>query len=190
MERKVYAGERVKNIRENNKLSVTELSQLAGVPEETIQNIEACKGLPSLDPLIKVAKALKVRISTFLEDESQQGPVIARKHDVEESFLSGQTQCNTRKMKYFTMSESKAGRHMESFAIRFDPSAEADFVLSSHEGEEFIYVLEGCVEINYGEEIFNLSAGDSIYYDSIVEHHVHAQKGEAAKILAVIYTPF
>jgi quercetin dioxygenase-like cupin family protein len=63
-------------------------------------------------------------------------------------------------------------------------------MLSSHEGEEFIYVMEGRIEINYGKDIFLLDSGDSIYMGSVVEHHVHAADNKPAKILAVLYTPF
>ncbi len=66
---------------------------------------------------------------------------------------------------------------------------DSDFVLS-HEGEEFIMVMEGTMEISYGKNTYLLEEGDSIYYDSIVPHHVHAYEGQAAKILAVVYTPF
>ena len=60
----------------------------------------------------------------------------------------------------------------------------------THEGEEFIYVLEGVLEINYGKNTYILEEGDSIYYDSIVAHHVHAAADNTAKILGVIYTPY
>ncbi len=45
---------------------------------------------------------------------------------------------------------------------------------SSHEGEEFLYVLEGTIEVIYGQNNYVLETGDSIYYDSIVSHHVHS----------------
>ncbi len=50
--------------------------------------------------------------------------------------------------------------------------------------------MSGQVEIEYGKEKFTLSEGDSIFYDSIVKHHVHGANGQAAKILAVVYIPF
>ena len=80
-------------------------------------------------------------------------------------------------------------RHMEPFIIDVMPTEDTDFVLSSHEGEEFIMVMEGIMEISYGKNTYLLEEGDSIYYDSIVPHHVHAYEGQAAKILAVVYTP-
>lgn len=79
---------------------------------------------------------------------------------------------------------------MEPFMIDIFPSSEEDYKLSSHEGEEFIYVVQGEVEILYGKDTYILTEGMSIYYDSIVEHHVHAHGSESAKILAVVYAPF
>ena len=71
---------------------------------------------------------------------------------------------------------------MEPFIIDVAPTDDSDFVLSSHEGEEFIMVMEGTMEISYGKHTYLLEEGDSIYYDSIVPHHVHAYEGQAAKI--------
>ena len=79
---------------------------------------------------------------------------------------------------------------MEPFIVDIEPGLKSDYMLSSHEGEEFIYVLEGEVEINYGKEIYKLAKGDSIYLDSIVLHNVHAGNNQSARILAVIYAPF
>ena len=79
---------------------------------------------------------------------------------------------------------------MEPFIVDIIPSSGSDFAQSSHEGEEFIYVLAGTIEINYGKTIYTLSEGDSIYYDSVVDHNVHAAKDSTAKILAVIYASF
>lgn len=78
---------------------------------------------------------------------------------------------------------------MEPFIVDIEPSSDSDYKLSSHEGEEFIFVLEGKVEINYGKELYQLEKGDTIYLDSIVAHNVHAAANQSAKILAVVYTP-
>ena len=50
--------------------------------------------------------------------------------------------------------------------------------------------MQGEVEIIYGKETYTLKEGDSIFYDSIVKHHVHGAPGKSAKILAVVYIPF
>lgn len=79
---------------------------------------------------------------------------------------------------------------MEPFIVDIEPNLESDYKLSSHEGEEFIYVMEGEIEINYGKEVYHLSKGDSIYYDSIVSHNVHGGSSQPARILAIVYTPY
>jgi quercetin dioxygenase-like cupin family protein len=79
---------------------------------------------------------------------------------------------------------------MEPFLIDIDSASKNGYLLSSHEGEEFIYVLEGVIEITYGKKKFIVNTGESIYYDSIVDHNVHAANESKAKILAVVYTPF
>jgi quercetin dioxygenase-like cupin family protein len=61
--------------------------------------------------------------------------------------------------------------------------------MSAHEGEEFIYVFSGELEIRYGTETYRLAEGDSIYYDSIVAHHVHCGGDRPAQFLAVVYAP-
>jgi uncharacterized cupin superfamily protein len=88
------------------------------------------------------------------------------------------------------LAQQKAGRHMEPFIININPTENKDYLLSEHEGEEFIHVMSGEVEIDYGKEKYTLQEGDSIYYDSIVKHHLHGAPGKSAKILAVIYIPF
>jgi quercetin dioxygenase-like cupin family protein len=79
---------------------------------------------------------------------------------------------------------------MEPFVIDINPTENLDYKLSAHEGEEFIYVMNGELEIEYGKEKYTLKEGDSIFYDSIVKHHVHGAPGKSAKILAVVYIPF
>ena len=60
--------------------------------------------------------------------------------------------------------------------------------MSSHEGEEFIYVLEGSAEVVYGNQTYSLEKGDSLYFDSVVSHCVKAKNG-SVKLLAVLYSP-
>ena len=78
---------------------------------------------------------------------------------------------------------------MDTFSLEVTPAI-GEITLSSHEGEEFLYVLEGEAQISYGKEKYILKSGDSIYFDSIVPHHIgSASDTQAAKMLAVIYMP-
>lgn len=190
MDASKIVGEKIKSLRENQSISVEELAERSGLSTEQIERIENNIDLPSLAPLIKIARVLGVRLGTFLDDQDEMGPVVCRKSEATDSISFSNNAIQSRKhMEYHSLSKSKADRHMEPFIIDVTPTEDNDFVLSSHEGEEFIMVLEGTMEISYGKHTYLLKEGDTIYYDSIVPHHVHAYQGQAAKILAVIYTP-
>ena len=183
MDTSKIVGEKIKSLRESQSISMEELAQRSGLAIEQIERIENNIDLPSLAPLIKIARVLGVRLGTFLDDQDENGPVVCRKSEAKDSISFSNNAIHSRKhMEYHS-------RHMEPFIIDVAPTDDSDFVLSSHEGEEFIMVMEGTMEISYGKNTYLLEEGDSIYYDSIVPHHVHAYEGQAAKILAVIYTP-
>ena len=183
-------GEKIRTLRESLSINMEELAERSGLAVEQIERIENNVDIPSLAPLIKLARALGVRLGTFLDDQDETGPVICRKKEAKETISFSNNAIHSRRhMEYRSLSKSKADRHMEPFMIDIAPTKDSDFILSSHEGEEFIMVMEGTLEISYGKYTYILEEGDSIYYDSIVPHHVHAFEGQAARILAVIYTP-
>ena len=190
MDTNKIVGEKIKSLREEKGLSREELARQSGIGIEQIERIESNIDLPSLAPLIKIARVLGVRLATFLDEEEEKGPVVCRKDESLNSIEFSNNAIQSRKhMIYHSLSRSKADRHMEPFIIDVMPTDDTDFVLSTHEGQEFILVMEGTMEITHGRNNYIINEGDSIYYDSIVPHHVHGYKGQAAKILAVIYTP-
>jgi transcriptional regulator with XRE-family HTH domain len=187
------AGAKIKGLRETKNLSIDVIAERSGLTVEQIESIENDVNLPSLGPLIKIARALGVRLGTFMDDNDALGPIVCRAEDREKdssiSFSNGATDAR-KHMEYHPLAQQKAGRHMEPFVIDINPEENPNFQLSDHEGEEFIYVMQGEVEIVYGKETYTLKEGDSIFYDSIVKHHVHGAPGKSAKILAVVYIPF
>ncbi len=186
-------GSKIKGIRESKGLTLEEVAERSGLSLDQITSIETDQNLPSLGPLIKIARALGVRLGTFMDDNDALGPVVCRAEERESkssiSFSNGAADAR-KHMEYHPLAQQKAGRHMEPFIIDINPEDEPNFQLSAHEGEEFIYVMQGEVEIVYGKDTYSLKEGDSIFYDSIVKHHVHGAPGKSAKILAVVYIPF
>lgn len=191
MNRNTFIGNKVISIRQSKNISLEEVAERTGLSVEQLESIEQDKHFPSLAPLIKIARALGCRLGTFLDDQDELGAIITRKNERQTGISFSHDNANAqRHMEYYSLSGAKSGRHMEPFIIDIGPTKEgANFILSTHEGEEFIYCLEGVIEINYGKQSYILEEGDSIYYDSIVAHHVHAADENNAKILAVVYTP-
>ena len=176
------------------------LSERSGVPIELIRRIEEEDLIPDLAPLVKISRALGVRLGTLLDDHEELGPVITRAGTagdtarfitgLPESGSSTGAQAKGNDHKGFTfkaLAPDKGGRHMEPFIVDIEPDAEQN--KSTHEGEEFIYVISGNLALEYGSQSQVLHEGDSVYYDSIVPHRVISADSKPVKIIAVIYTP-
>ena len=184
-------GEKITALRESLELTQAELAERCGYDLSVIEGLEAGQVAPSLAPLIKITRALGVRLGTLMDDDDSLGPVYLKADELAEAThrLSLETASDAGDLRFFSLAEGRASRHMDPFIITITPSGATDHELSQHEGEEFLYGLEGCIEIEYGKDVYVLHPGESIYYDSIVPHQVRAYEGQGAKFLAVLYTP-
>ncbi len=183
-------GKKIQTLCADKNISLDQVAELSGLRKEQIQLILDSDNIPSLAPLIKIARALGVRLGTFLDDSKALGPVVFKSEESAKpvTFSSQLSSANSH-LDFTALASKKSGRAMEPFLINVVTDCEQKPVLSSHEGEEFIYVLEGSIQVNYGKDIYVLHTGESIYYDSIVDHLVTSHACETAKILAVVYTP-
>jgi transcriptional regulator with XRE-family HTH domain len=184
-------GIKIETIRNQKNITIEQLAERCGFSADMMARIEQDQSIPSLGHLIKVARVLGVRLGTFLDDMDNLGPIVTRKSTLRQgiSFSNKNSGANAN-LDFYPLASDKSGRHMEPFIVDIKPSQLKEFNLSSHEGEEFIYVLSGNVEISYGKETYFLTEGDSIYYDSLVDHHVHSADQSPAQILGVVYAPF
>jgi len=186
-------GAKIRQLREDRGMSVEELADASQSKVELIEDLESGALVPSLTPLLKIARAMGVRLGTFLDDAPHNGPFMVKSGKSDNIIrFSGQglgEHSNQSAMEFYSLAYGKGDRHMEPFIIDVHPALNQEYQLSSHEGEEFLFVLQGKIEVLYGQESYLLGAEDSIYYDSAVPHHVHAKEKDS-KMLAVVYTPF
>ena len=190
-------GERIAELRNTYSISRETLAERSGIPVELIAKIEDQGHIPDLSPLIKISRALGVRLGTLLDDHEQLGPVITRLGAAADAarFVTGLPNGGTPQgaadkhqgLTFKALAADKNGRHMEPFIVDIEPDAVQE--KSIHEGEEFIHVVAGKISLEYGHDTHVLDTGDSVYYDSIVPHRVLASGNAAARILAVIYSP-
>lgn len=187
----VNVGAKLTQIRESRQMSIDQLAERSELPADLIRQIEGGDFIPSLTPLIKIGRVLGVRLGTFLDDVEHLGPVVGRKGQLATAVrFAGKSRASSGELDFHALAQGKSGRSMEPFLIDILPGSDTDHPLSTHEGEEFMYVLGGRIEVDYGKDHYILEEGDSIYLDSIVPHHVHAHGEAPARILAVVYAPF
>jgi len=184
-------GERIRSFREKQNLSLADLAERTGMDVAFLSAVETEDRYPSLGPLLKIARALGLRLGTFLDDQVSRDPLIVRLAErgaMTAELAMHQSGDSPPSHTYHSLGRGKTDRHMEPFFIEMNPEPEAEKVLSSHEGEEFIVVVSGQVQLVFGREKSTLGPGDSIYFNSVVPHNVSAVGGPAA-IYAVLYFP-
>jgi transcriptional regulator with XRE-family HTH domain len=182
-------GQRIKTIMGNKGLSLAELEQRTGLKAELIRLVEEEDVYPSLGPLLKIARALGVRLGTLLDDQVSSDPLIIRHPERSQELSMLRSKNAPVALRFYSLGRGKTDRHMEPFFVELLPESATEKHLSSHEGEEFIVVHSGHVEIVYGKETYRLAQGDSIYYNSIVPHYVSCHGAATASIYAVLYFP-
>ena len=182
-------SKRIMSFMEKREVSIDLLAKETGLDKEFIEAMLAENIYPPLGPLMKIARTLGVRLGTFLDDQDSTDPYVVRRADRKAQFSVLAEKNKPAALNFFSLGMGKTDRHMEPFFIEIMPQSASKKELSSHEGEEWIAVVKGTVEIIYGKETYVLEEGDSVYYNSIVPHYVSCVGDEKAQIHAVIYIP-
>ena len=177
-------GDRIKAIREEKGLTLDELSYLTGFDVERLASIEKKEVQPQLGTVIKLSKALDSAFVRVISGAGNKLFSVTRKD--EEKTIQRSTSRKSKKQlySYKSLAPEVQGRHMEALIVKLEVSMDDE--MSVHEGEEFIYVIEGTAELVIGGENFDLEPGDSVYYLSTTPHQI-AAKESTATILAVLY---
>ncbi len=181
-ERAELYGDRIRTAREWKGFSIDEVALKTGIEKDHLIQVEKGDVLLPLGLLIKVAKTLSLRLAD----------VISRGHEPFTIVRAGEGKSVQRLgnkngqfgYEYESLAPKKKGKNMEPFLVTLYPMDRLQ--ASSHEGQEFMYVLEGSVEITLEGKIHVLSKGDAIYYDSNDNHFVRAHGDKPAKIIAVL----
>jgi transcriptional regulator with XRE-family HTH domain len=182
-------GPRITKYMAQNEITIEALAERTGLSVPLLESIRDDEACPSLGPLVKIARALGVRLGTFLDDQEGDDPLIVRRRERAGTLSTLRAKDRPVENRFYALGRGKTDRHMEPFFVELQPTDGQDRALSSHEGEEFVVVVEGRVEVVYGQATHTLEAGDSIYYNSIVPHHVGCAGETPAAIYAVLYIP-
>ena len=187
-------GRIIRQLREENGISLEELSARAGISTEKLDKIEKNETNASLGVLIRISRALGAKVGAlFAGREQDHTAVVTRRADVTGNLtFAGNEEGRNGHLSFYAMATDKADRHMEPMVVEITPSGGAAVpeLRSEHSGEEFVFVLEGEATLYYGDEVYRLGPGDSIYYDSVVPHFLANETEAPARVLAVLYTPY
>jgi transcriptional regulator with XRE-family HTH domain len=180
----------IKALRKKRKITLQKLADMTGLTKGYISKIERSRKAPPYSTLNKIAMALAVDAALLLGenlDESKGdkrisftkqggGRVAHTVNSLAEGSLFG--------YQYEALCSDKLGKNMEPYII--EPAFDEDAIFQ-HEGEEFMFVLDGKHELIYGGEKFIMREGDSVYFDATVPHTGRSVGKRKAKLLAVMF---
>ena len=182
--------EKIKRLRKNQNLTLKDLAKRTDLTESYLSRIETSKSAPPIHTLYLIAEALRTDISYLFQeepdDENDNPPiVIVKNEDVEaQKFTFGPYNRKSLRYSYLPLAKGKQGKNMQPYIVV------EDFAFGetlTHAGEEFVYILEGRIELMYGTEIYLLAKGDYAYFDSHIPHNARSIGDKKARTLVVIF---
>ena len=166
-------GNKIRELRKNNNLSISELASKVGISDSYISQLERNVVDPSVSVLQKIATALCVPIASFFE-ETYEVPILIR-HD---EYKPHPTSANGFILNQMSPAFAEYDTHME--INHFKLSAKNEPFEYKHSGETCIHLLKGSVEITISHHVHLLNKGDSIYIASDVPYLIHNPGSSAA----------
>lgn len=181
-------GGKIKDLREKSFFTLHDLAAKTGISKFVLSEIESDEVMPPVATLLKLAMALNVGMAHFFKDEAPAEQVSVTRAGER---LSVKRRPHHRDGEvdyiYESLEARMPGKHMEPLLVEFVPMETAEMVFTSHEGEEFLFLLEGNLEFRTNDRVESLSAGDALYFDSSLNHSYRSLTDVPARAVVVVW---
>lgn len=180
-------GAKIKTLRQARKKTLQEVADETGFSPALISQIENNNVSPPIATLSRIAKVLGVRVGYFFRDEGPEEAYEVVRRGERPSVTRVISRSGTQHgYTYHALSHKKRNKIMEPFLLYVDPDMRDEDNVYSHEGEEFLLILEGEAELLLEEERILLHEGDSVYFESGLRHRLLSHGGSGARVLAIL----
>ncbi len=171
-------GKRIKKLRLEQKISLDTMANETGLKKPMIKAIESGTQRPSVGTLLQISKALCIDSNLLLKEAD----------DVREKRSMAYTK-RTDHYAYTPLTPSAENKHLKAFKIVVEAHKSHEGVGFQHDGEEFVYVLKGQVEVQVGDHVNRLKKGDALHFNSGVKHDLRNTAKTDAHLIVVVYAP-
>ncbi|MGD9139404.1 MAG: cupin domain-containing protein [Desulfobacterales bacterium] len=174
----VPVGKKIKKARTSNKFTLDHIANETGFSIDYLKEVESGKAIPPVGALLQIARALEIDSGALLKEP--------------ESKLQSRIKAHTKRTDnyaYTTLTPGAENKHLKAFRVLIEAQQDHKGVDYHHEGEEFVYVLSGKIEVVVGEHINTLEQGESLHFNSGIRHKLRSVSDETAELVVVIYSP-
>jgi transcriptional regulator with XRE-family HTH domain len=177
-------GERIKRKRESMQMQLNDLARKVGVSSSALSQIENAKAFPSIVTLKTIADRLSTTVGELIGEHETltKNPLIRRE---EKKFVKG----NDSGTSLFLLSHHDPLKQMETYLVEFIRNSDSEDIFTEHPGQEFCYILKGKVRFLLDEKEYQLSKGDSLYFNSSVAHTAKNDSKSTSLMLWIITPP-
>jgi transcriptional regulator with XRE-family HTH domain len=179
-----YVGERIRKLREAQDMSLEQVCKLTGIEAARLSAYEDGTAVPSIGVVIQLSRVLGSKMEGLLHGGGtvSESLTICRSGES----LGGEQGGTEQSYAYQSLTRpGTAGHLMEPILLSFDPAVPPGVPIT-HDGQEFVYVVEGAIELFYDGRNYRLEQGDSAYLSSSLPHTFHGLGDNVARMLAVV----
>jgi transcriptional regulator with XRE-family HTH domain len=172
-------GPKLSELRKEQGLSLQQLATLSDVSPAAIHKIERSGMVPTITTLLKLATALGVTVSHFVEEDgAEPEPVHLTRADHRPTVYTPHPGLNLAGI-------SGSYRQFQTAAAiaTMTSGAESGTRPLRHPGEELVLVIKGQAEFTMGDQVFLLGPGDSIHFSGDVPHHWQNTSKQPAELV-------
>jgi transcriptional regulator with XRE-family HTH domain len=185
------SASRIRTYRQRRGMSVRKLAETAGLSPSLVSQIERGKSEPSISSLRKLAEALSVSIFYLLDEREESGAAEGGRSIATRVVRRAERRRVTLPhsgLRYELLCPDVSGR-MEAWLGTLEPGAATGDTARGHLSDEFMWIISGSTELEYGDEKLVLEANDSIYLDGTVSHRMRALGEKPLVFLSVLSPP-
>ncbi len=181
-------GERIRRLRLKKSMGLVELGKHTGLSASFLSQLETGRVVPTLRNLARIAMVFSKDLSYFFESEPT---TMFRVHRQKDRVRMPQTGVEPPTYTFESLGYMVPDRHMDPYFAEFLPApADAEPKPHLHQGFEFLYVLDGTLELKHGDQHCTLETGDAVYFDAGTPHSYQcAGRKPAGAIIVTMHQP-
>ncbi len=162
-------AEKLRTLRLRRSMGLTQLAAHTGLSAAMLSRLENARLVPTLPTLVRIATVFGVGLDYFFTDPRRRHVVALSRKNERRKFPSDPKTAAV-PWHFESLDFRATERRLNGFLAHFHALPAAKITPHFHPGVELLYLVEGELEITIGVEVYHLSPGDAIYFDSLQKH--------------------
>lgn len=171
-------GKKLRAVRKNKKITLSELSKLTGLSVSFISQVERNVSSITITSLKKIADELGISMHEIFEID-QEDEFIRNKENQVTWHMGNDVISHTR------VSGKFESRKLEGLIYKIEPHS-SDTEVFSHSGEELHYILNGTASVTIEDDVYKVQKGETIHFPSTLPHMIMNASDEVLEVLCVL----